>query len=259
MPSYKTDVIERLFHGRWDPERGVIRDPVVTLADVQDEIRAAIERGARASDKNAANFLYDIIRKPTANEMWPQSVFKAGYTGKQLVGTGQCFEFVKVESGDTEPFPNRFIWTESTPRWEVQSLSLPLLVRQLGANDEMAILQVAIALRLLETHFALHSAQHVLDLTLLQMSIRFSNVVIDGLFVASLDGNKGPFRRALITCESKQLDERILEDRLIRQVRAAADMPLDPDCVIATVVQRAPDCSIYVAEFQPVTASRALK
>lgn len=229
---------------------------MVTLADVQDQIREAINRGARASDKNAANFLYDIIRNPNANEMWPRSVFEAGYTGRQLVGTGQCFEFVKLPQSATEPFPNVFKWTEETKKTEVQSLSLPLLVRELGPNDEMAVLQFTITLRLLETHFALRSTSNVAELILLQTSAHFSNVVIDGLFAASLVTQQG-IQKALVTCEAKQQDQRILEDRIIRQVQAAANMPLRPDWIIATVAQRAPDCSIYILEFEPVPVSRA--
>lgn len=256
MPSYKTDIIERLFQKRFNA--GQLKNPVVTLADVQAEIRGAIERGVRASDKNAANFLYDIIRKPTGNDVWPRSVFEAGYSGRQLLGTGQCFEFVKVREGAKEPFPNNFASNASTPSLEIQSLSMPLLVRELAATDEMAILQTAIALRLLETHFALRSSQQVIELTLLQMSVRFSNVMIDGLFAALIGDGEGGGLRALITCEAKQQDERILEERLIRQVQSATEMPLGQDCVIATVVQRAPQCSIYIAEFQPVPVSQAV-
>ena len=258
MPSYKTDVIERLFHRRWDEGRNVLRDPVVTLEDIQAEIRLAIDRGARASDKNAANFLYDIIRKPTANMMWPSSVFKAGYTGRQLVGTGQCFEFRQTPTGCGGAVSESFCVTSLTQRSQVQSISLPSLVRELAPSDEMAIFQIAVSLRLLETHFALRSALPMIDLTLLQMSVRFSNVTIDGLFVASLENESGRMRRALVTCEAKQQDERILEDRIIRQIQAAAQMPRGR-LYCGDRGQRAPNSSIYVVEFEPVPTPRAQK
>lgn len=222
----------------------------MTLSDVQKEIRDAIQRGVKASDKNLANFLYDVIRKPSANDIWPKFVFDCGFTGKQLVGTGQCFEFVKVPAGAKVPYPDPFASHQLTHRQPIQSLTLPFQLRLLSPKDEMAILQYAIALNIPQTHFALHSKLDIRELTLLQTSARFNDVQVDALFIAKVqDDDQQTVSTVIITCESKQLNERILTDRILRQVRAAQQLPLEFEAVIPIVIQRVLRGGLYVGEF----------
>jgi hypothetical protein len=256
VASYKTDIIERIFFKRWDPAKKRLSDTVVTLDDIQEEIREATNRGVRASTKNLANFFYDIIRTTSANANWPTAVFDNGYIGRQLLGTGQCFEFVVAERNLLEPFPNRFGRTPETPRSPIQTISLPLLARQLRRIDESAILQIVIALRVLETHFALHSNQTIDELTHLRSYLTFKDVSLDAVFTGTrlYEDRREPL---IVTCETKQSGERILQERLIRQVRVAATLELSAAWVLPVVVQRADNCAVYVAEFEAIETEHA--
>lgn len=71
MASKKTEIIEKLFDTRWDLNARTLSDPVITLDQVADAIRAynTANRAARLSDRNPANFFKDFIRKKkSANE-----------------------------------------------------------------------------------------------------------------------------------------------------------------------------------------------
>src|SRR5689334_19042374 len=108
MPrSKKTAVIEALFRDRWDPSTETVTDPVVTLEQVTDAIRAYNDGrpdSERLSDRNPANFLKDVIRQRSANQVWPRAVFEHGYTARQQSGDNACFVFVPISEGQTEPF-----------------------------------------------------------------------------------------------------------------------------------------------------------
>lgn len=168
MASAKTAVIELLFKQRWDQDRGTLRRPEVSLSDVSSAIRAvnpSLQEHRRLTDRNPANFFKDFIRnRGSANSNWPASVLQRGYTARQTTGEGHCFEFVPLAHGQTEPFlPLVPDPSESTPRHRIESASLPLASRKLGRKDEPWLIQVAVRLRLIQTHLALFSYREILQ------------------------------------------------------------------------------------------------
>src|SRR5438105_9220543 len=95
--SEKTHVIEAIFTSRWDPRTKALADDLVTLDEVADRIR---DLKLKLSDRNPANFFKDFVRKrSSANANWPQTVFAAGYTGRQETGGSTCFRFIRVSPG----------------------------------------------------------------------------------------------------------------------------------------------------------------
>jgi len=99
--SKKPVVIEYLFDQRWDEETGLLGKSEVSF----DEVVAAIQTtGAELSTSNPANFAKDIVRRKNRNEYLPRSIVDRGYTIRQAIGQGMCFEFVRLEEGQTEGF-----------------------------------------------------------------------------------------------------------------------------------------------------------
>jgi hypothetical protein len=71
---------------------------------------------------------------------------------------------------------------EATP---VSSLHLSRATRQLGRRDEAWLTQMLVKLRVLETHFALHSPRKLESIDHLQMTLKLRSAEIDSLYVAS--------------------------------------------------------------------------
>jgi len=141
MPKeQKTKIFEHFFNQRWDPTTRSLSNPVVTIA----EVGVAITALSTLKPDNPANFLKDYQRKRgSANRKWAGTpMFAAGYTVVQRTGTGDCFEFVKLQSGQTDPFPMLGNW-KSAETLEIQSLSIPLASKSLGRTDETWLTQVA--------------------------------------------------------------------------------------------------------------------
>ena len=160
----------------------------MSLDDVSDGIDAYnIAHGATHSTNNPANFFKDFIRvRLRANANWPSSVLRAGYTGRQLTEGGACFEFVALTEGQTEAFPPVDFAqpSDSTPRYQIESVSLPLASRRLGRKDEPWMIQVIARLRIVESHFSLSSGRAIKQLDLLQLNVKLSGTEIDALFLA---------------------------------------------------------------------------
>ena len=172
----KTRIIEQIFHERWRAEEHALENATVSLPDVQRAIERHNAESGRAplSTRNPANFFKDFIRNQrSANRNWPASVFHAGYTGRQLQSSGNCFEFIPAVPGQTVPFPIELVPLpdDSTPRVRVESVSLPLASKRLGRRDEPWLIQVLIRLRIFETHLALSSQQHIVQLDHLQTNV----------------------------------------------------------------------------------------
>lgn len=168
--SEKPVVIERIYESLLDPETGELVRAVVANTDVVEAILWCRQHHQlKLSEKNPANFMKDIIRGKGASNMWPQRLKDLQIGGRQVTGDGNVFEFVPYASNQTEPFPNRFGgYHDGVWRHQIQSVSMPLATKALGRDDETYLIQVAVKLAVVETHFALRSPIDVVELNHLQ-------------------------------------------------------------------------------------------
>jgi hypothetical protein len=254
--SQKTIVIEHIFDQLYDPASGSLSRTVVTATDVQEAKRFCNEhRGTTFKpDSNPFNFMKDIVRGKGAARIWPDRVRQLGYVGEQVTGDGKVFEFVPVVPGTSEGFAVDFRPTSSTPVVPVQSLSLPTASKALGRTDESWLLQVAVNLRVVESHFAIgdHRQIEPLELNHLQMDIKLRRVQIDALFLALCEPRlDDPSGRVLVTVEAKQGNQRILTEQIARQVKAAFEST-DNNIVVPIAIAAIRGKGIYVVEFRAV-------
>lgn len=249
--SQKPDVIERIYDTLVDASGNLTRT-VVTNEDVVEAIAwCRANKQSTLSVKNPANFMKDIIRGQGASKMWPARLQALRIGGRQVTGNGNVFEFVPYEADQTEPFPNRFGYHEGVWRHQVQSISMPLASKELGRDDETYLIQVAVKLTVVETHFALRSPIDVVELNHLQIGIKLRLCEVDAMFAATYrDQNNGELRRMIITAEAKRKNQRILEEQVMQQVRAAFK-ETDVDLVVP-IAMTAAATGIYVAEFKAV-------
>lgn len=246
MASEKTAVIKYLFDLYWDGTR--LTRTLMTLDDVKMAIRECnLQDGKQRSDRNPANFLKDIVRSRGASQIWPAEVAALGYTGEQRTGRGDSFEFVPLKPGQLDPFPDLYRPTDSTPRIDLQSVSMSLASKHLGRRDEAWLVQTAVNLRVVEQHLATMSALHITQISHLQMTVKLRATEIDSLYLATLrDGTT-----AIVTCEAKQDSERILVGQIRSQVEAAFGT-VDTSLVIPMAVRSVRGVGIHVLEFKAV-------
>ena len=254
--SQKTIVIERIFEVLYDSESGKLTRSIVTAKDLEEAKRYCNEKlGATIKlDSNPYNFMKDIVRGKAAAKIWPDRVRQAGFVGEQLTGGGNIFEFIPIVEGASDSFEIDFRPTDNTPSYPVQSLSLPLASKALGRTDESWLLQVAVNLRILETHFAVGEEKQIeaTELNHLQMDIKLRKVQIDALYLAKyLPSLSLPTGDALITVEAKQGNQRILTEQIARQVRAAFDSTSN-NLIIPTAIAAIRNRGMYVVEFKAV-------
>jgi hypothetical protein len=256
--SFKPHVIERIFNQRYNDITGELTNPVITTNDIEEakhwcleNLRINIKLG-----KNNFNFMKDIVRGQSANTLWPESVLKKGFVGEQCTGKSAIFKFVRIEDGDTDFFQEDFNPSETTSQIPLQSLSLPIASRELGRRDESWLLQVAVNLRALETHFSVakeHERQlPILELSHLQMDIKLRRTQIDALFRAHC-GDLGAKEDGgtLLTVEAKQTNQRILTEQIARQVHATF-AATRASVVIPLAIKAIKGQGIFVVEFEAV-------
>ncbi|MDR5855858.1 hypothetical protein P9239_18580 [Caballeronia sp. LZ062] len=207
-------------------------------------------KGSTLSEKNPANFMKDIIRGHGASNMWPERLKQLRYGGRQVTGYGNVFEFVPYEPGQIEPFPNRFGWHKGVWSHRIQSISMPLATKALGRDDETYLIQVAVKLAVVETHFALRSPLKVIELNHLQIGIKLRLCEVDALFAASYVDENGDVQQLIITAEAKKKNQRILEEQVIQQVKAAFS-ETNTDLVVP-IAMTSVASGIYIAEFKAV-------
>ena len=249
-------VIEYLFFEYWDPKAKRMDKSVMSMRDVQEAIRRCNEKhGSNLSDRNPANFMKDMVRGQGASRNWPDSLKALRFTAVQRPGAGDVFEFIPYRPGQTEPFPDSYKPTEATPRFIVQSVSMPLAAKELGRSDEPWLIQTAVNLRIVETHFAVVSDQPIAQLTHLQMSVKVRETEIDAIFLATCKTDKAEYR-SIVTCEAKQSRERALDHQIINQVRAAFE-ETQVDVVIPIALRAVRGVGFYVVEFAAVKRSNA--
>lgn len=263
MGSDKSVVIERI----WDvlQAEGNGR-ATVFFQDVIDAIAHCNKADQKArSAKNPANFMKDLVRSDNASRNWPAKLAKLRIGARQRVGSDRVFQFQPYSEDQTEPFPNVHMPTPGMVPAVLQSLSLPLASKALGRRDESWLIQVVVALHVLEHHFARHSNLGAIELVHLQTGVKLSGSEVDGLFRATAQRG-GKREHLLITCEAKQQGERILEHQIVEQIGAAyksvRDSVREEELTIAAVVPVAikaipPHGDIYVVEFQPWSPSEA--
>lgn len=263
MPSNKLPVIERIWEMLRDEGEG---RRTVYFEDVSKAISHCNAKDKkRRSANNLANFMKDLVRSDSASGNWPDSLKALRIGARQRVGRDRVFEFIDYGVNDIEPFPNRYSPKPEDLPIIVQSLSLPLASKALGRRDESWLIQVAVALNVLEQHFAHHSHLGVKELVHLQTGVKLANSEIDGLFRAIIEED-GRRRHVLVTCEAKQQGQRILDFQVVEQIVAAhasiKDSVPEEELSIELIVPVAikaipPNGDIYVVEFEPWTPTDA--
>jgi len=219
--SQKPKVIEHLYDLY---KQGEIPDGIVTSKHIIEAIGAT---NAVLGKMNPANFVKDVIRSENANKIWPESLKKKRVSARQRYGGTRVFQFVPYVEGQDEPFPDRFLPNEKTHIHTVQSASMSYVARRLGRKEETWLTQIVVNLRLIESQLAIFSPvlrSRVRDVAHLQMGMK-TQPEIDAVFLATFAGTKKTKPEAvfhmLITCEAKQLGQRILEDQIKEQVAKA--------------------------------------
>jgi hypothetical protein len=219
--SEKPKVIEYLYKMVETGEQKAI----VSSADIKRAIDAT---KAKLSTSNPANFLKDIIRTDNANANWPEYLKAKRITARQRYGLTRVFQFIPYQEGQTEPFPSTIFPAAGIPEYRAQSASLPFTARRLGRREETWLTQVVVNLRLIETQLSVFSPMkdRLRDVTHLQMGMK-TQPEIDAVFLSSFgkdNSSESPTTlHLLITCEAKQLGERILEDQIKEQVAKAME------------------------------------
>jgi hypothetical protein len=218
--SEKPKVIEYLYKKFRADE---IQDGVVNSDQLVEAIRAT---GANLGSANPANFLKDIVRSINANSMWPNSLKKEHVTARQRYGGKRVFQFIPYHPEQKEPFPDRFVPDASTPVQFIASASMSFVARQLGRREETWLTQISVNLRLVESQLSISSPlrTRLRDVTHLQMGMK-TQPEIDAVFLASFGETAkltSPTNlNILVSCEAKQLNQRILEDQIREQVAMA--------------------------------------
>lgn len=222
--SKKPPVIEHLY-SRY--EKGEIPDGIVTSSQV---VEAIASTGAVLGKVNPANFIKDIVRSENANAIWPDSLKRKRVSGRQRYGETRVFQFIPYAEGQNEPFPDRFPPNDKTSIHEVQSASMSFVARRLGRREETWLTQIVVNLRLVESQLSIFSPQlrsRVRDITHLQMGMK-TQPEIDAVFLATFGKTDNLASETnlhmLVSCEAKQLKQRILEDQIREQVAKAMEI-----------------------------------
>jgi len=258
--SQKPEVIERIYETLLNPDTGKLSRTIVTNDDIVRAIRWLKKHtGSTLSEKNPANFIKDVIRGAGAANMWPESLKKLRITAKQMTGGGNVFEFVPYAKGQTEPFPDRFTFDPTVAPHRIQSITVPLAAKQLGRSDETYLIQVAVKLAVIETHFALHSTQlDILEMSHLQTGIKLRETELDSVYSARFLNSNNKRSRLIVTVEAKKFGQRILEEQIVKQVKAAFEIT-DVNTVIPTAMTVVSLANggrgIYVVEFKAIRRS----
>ena len=252
MRSEKPIVVEYLFDKHWDNATQTLTKTLMSLKDVAGAIRACRKtKGITLSDNNPANFLKDILRSKNASKNWPASVAAKRYTAVQRTGEGECFEFIPYAPGQTEPFPEKFPVRLAANRYPIQSTSIPLVTKSLGRSDETWHIQVAVQLRVVETHFAVAGVFKLLELAHLQSGIKLRKTEIDALFLGKTGTLKQP-QPVLVTCEAKQASDPLIESQIINQAQAAFAANEDVEVTVPIGLRAIKGVGFYVVEFEAV-------
>ena len=265
MASNKTVVVKKIWENLQHEGEG---RRVVYFDDVLKAIEQCNEAdNVKRSKKNPANFMKDLARHDNASDNWPKSLAEQRISGRQRVGGNRVFEFIDYAADQTEPLPNPYYPKPGMAAMPLQSLRLPLASKALGRKDESWLVQVTVALSLLEQHMATVSKLPVIEVVHLQIGVKLANSEIDSLFRGVLDDGLNEPSHILLTCEAKQKGERIVDHQIIEQIVAAAKSvqsktikdELNVERIVPIAVKAIGDeGEVYIAEFEPWTINEAL-
>jgi len=136
---------------------------------------------------------------------------------------------------------------------------MALATKALGRSDETYLIQVAVKLSVVETHFALEARPRldILELNHLQIGIKLRRCEVDSMYAATYkDPADGQQKRLIVTVEAKKKGQRIIEEQIVQQVKAAFDVTdvdlVVPIAMIAVAKTAAHQGGIYIAEFEAV-------
>jgi hypothetical protein len=218
--SEKPKVIEYLYK---KAKAGELENGIV----YSDQIVEAIQSTkARLGQANPANFLKDIVRSTNANAIWPTDLKKERIMARQRYGAKRVFQFIAYAKGQEQPFPDRFLPTSRTATQHMAAASMSFVARRLGRKEETWLTQIAVNLRLVETQLSIFSPlrARLRDVTHLQMGMK-TQPEIDAIFLASFGADSSLASptdlHVLVSCEAKQISQRILEDQIREQVAMA--------------------------------------
>ncbi len=186
----KTVIIEKIFDKRWNPRTRSLSNDLVTVDDLReaiDRFDKKVPKGLKPFDAryNVYAFFKDFVRRTSsANRNWPNSVLRRGYTAQQETGGGKSFRFIKLPAGQVTAFVEL---ATTYPRLEgrecrfrIQSLSLDFETRLVGfGGHESWLMQVAVQLKLVQSHLALCSEHKFLEVADLQQNIKQGGAEIE--------------------------------------------------------------------------------
>jgi hypothetical protein len=267
----KTVIIERIFERRWNPETGSLLNDLVTIDDIKNAVDAFdknVPKGLKpfGARYNVYAFFKDFVRRTSsANRNWPASVLSRGYTARQETGGGRSFRFIKVPAGQVTAFfepPAAYPRLKGREcRFRIQSLSLDFETRLVGFwGHESWLMQVAVQLKLIQSHLALCSEHNFVEVADLQQNIKQGRAEIDGLFLGRMSSDSP----MLITVEAKGRKDDILETQVAAQVVAVMrnknirkNLPAiarNPEdfYILPMAMKIFDDSVIYIAEYDPV-------
>src|SRR5260370_4564536 len=190
----KAVIIERIFDQRWDSQTKSLSSDVVMIDDLREEIDRfdkKVPKGLKpfGARYNIDAFFKDFVRRAaSSNRNWPNSVLRRRYTARQETGGGKSFRFIKIPIGQATPFvepPSEYPRLKGKEcRFKIQSLSLDLETRLVGFwGHESWLMQVAVQLKLIQSHLALCSEHKFVEVADLQQNIKQGRAEIDGLFL----------------------------------------------------------------------------
>lgn len=130
---------------------------------------------------------------------------------------------------------------------------MPLATKALGRDDETYLIQVAVKLSVVEMHFALVSPLKVLEMSHLQIGIKLRLCEVDSLYAATYEDEAGTPLPMIVTAEAKKKNQRILEEQVVQQAKAAfGETNVN---LVVPIAMAAVGNGIYVAEFKAVQRS----
>jgi hypothetical protein len=270
-PTKKPKVFEHLFHWRYDPatmEKSPRFDEATgtipedrrlvysfEVAEANREIKAGL--GANID----ANFAKDFLRKKSRNTNWPESLRNARWFVKQVTrkdpatNLARHMRFAPYADDQVEPFPDEWPIPPDCDTHSIQSVTLSIASKQIARLDEPRLMQIAVDLRIVETHFALYSplskpGHSIVHMDHLQMGVKLSGSEIDGLYIAEFADDDGGIHPALITVEAKKHDEYVNTTQIIAQIEKATSLGVKAEYVIPIAIKHG-DGGLFVFEFKP--------
>lgn len=251
--SDKPEVIEWIFFNlKYDSVSKTLNEPIVFFEEI---VRGIQETGDKLETNNPANFWKDITRS-NPNTKWPESVFKAGYTGEDAIGEAQSasFKFAALDSLATEPFPDRLLHDGNAPIHMLQSLSMPVATKSLSRTDENWLTQVSHRLNVLESYLAIFSSLNVTEVTFLQTGVKLKRGEVDAVYLATIDD--APW---LLSVEVKGRSEDIhvgqvlrASTELLKSVRNSSDELENVAGIVPFAMKAIGKSSIWVVEFEQI-------